>query len=86
MNNKETKKLERNICILLGVLFIISLIGTIKTMALFPTTLLLLSLELFTIAYFNKNNKENKNKLIILFTLGICLVVFATFYTVIKTI
>lgn len=86
MNKKESKKLERNICILVGVLFIIALIGTFKSLALLPTTLLLLALELLTIAYFQKEDKDKINSTIILFGIGVFLIIFATLYTVIKTI
>ena len=84
MNKKESKNLERNICILVGVLFIISLIGT--SLALLPTTLLLLALELLTIAYFQKEDKEKLTSTIILFGVAVFLIIFSTLYTVIKIV
>ena len=81
MNKKESKNLERNICILVGVLFIISLIGTFKSLALLPTTLLLLAL-----AYFQKEDKEKLTSTIILFGVAVFLIIFSTLYTVIKIV
>ncbi len=86
MNKKESKNLERNICILVGVLFIIALIGTFKSLALLPTTLLLLALELLTIAYFQKEDKEKLTSTIILFGVSVFLIIFSTLYTVIKIV
>lgn len=86
MEKKDIQKVERIFCIIVAVLFICSLVGTFRTMALFPTTCLLLSLELFSIWYIDKDNKDRKVKNYVLFISGIILVLVATLYTIIRTI
>ena len=81
-----SKKLKKMFCILFAVLFLISLIGTFKTTALIPTNLYLFSLELLAIGYYNNNNKKRYNLMCCLYGVGISIIIFATFYTIIKII
>ena len=82
---KNNRFYEKAICYIVGVLFIILAILSINMVEFLPGTLIMLALLFFCICYYYRDNKEKQLLVYLLFGLGVGLLIFAVFYTLMET-
>lgn len=81
---KENLKLEKIFCGIIALIFIVLFILCFFMQEFIPATLITLSLELFSIAYFISEKDEKNKKIYILFTIGMIILFGAIAYTLSK--
>lgn len=84
IDKKENLKLEKIFCIIVAVIFGILLILSIFMYEFIPATLITLSLELFSIAYFISEKNEKDKRIYIFFGIGLVILFGAIIYTLSK--
>ena len=82
---KNNRFYEKARCYIVGVLFIILAILSINMVEFLPGTLIMLALLFFCICYYYRDNKEKQLLVYLLFGLGVGLLIFAVFYTLMET-
>ena len=82
----SNKKAERLFCLIVGALFVAFLILAINMVEFVPACLITLSLELFSICYYYRDNDNKKLVIYTLFGIGVGLLIFAVIFTIVNTI
>lgn len=77
-------KLEKIFCIIVAGIFIILLILCFFMQEFIPATLITLSLELFSIAYFISEKNEKDKRIYIFFVIGMVTLFIGIIYTLLK--
>ena len=75
---KNNKFYEKAVCYVVGILFI-------NMVQFLPGTIIMLSLLFFCICYYYQEDKEKQLLVYLLFGLGVGLLIFAVFYTLMET-
>lgn len=75
-------KFEKIFCIIIALIFLILFILSFSIKELIPATLITLSLELFAICYFIKENNGKLKTVYTLFAIGVLILLISVFYTI----
>ena len=82
---KSNKTYEKAVCYVVGILFIILAVLSINMAEFLPGTIIMLSLLFFCICYYYRDDNEKQLLVYLLFGLGVGLLIFAVFYTLMET-
>lgn len=82
---KSNRSYEKVICYIVGILFIVLAVLSFNMIEFLPSAIIMLSLLFFCICYYYKEDKEKQLLVYLLFGLGVGLLVFAVFYTLMET-
>ena len=88
--NKITEQKNKNIyikvtCAAVGISVLMLSYLTLKMIQFLPATLIMLALFFFCICYYFKDDDDKKLVMYLLFGLGVGLVIFSVFYTLMET-
>lgn len=84
--SKSNVKVERLFSVIVGIIFLLLFILSWIDYIFIPACMIMACLELFSIAYFWRNNKDKRNVVYLLFIVGVILLAVAIVYTCIRTI
>lgn len=82
---KSNRFYEKMICYIVGILFVVLSILSFNMIEFLPSAIIMLSLLFFCICYYYKADKEKQLLVYLLFGLGVGLLIFAVFYTLMET-
>jgi len=82
---KRIKQMQKVMCLLVAIIFVVLLIIAIKNYIFIPGTMIALALELFCICYYYIDNEDKKPLVYTFFGVGVALIIFEVIYIIIKT-